>query len=123
MKSIKILGKNNKQKNMIKSVEYADTFTKRLIGLMGQKAFKGMLFKQKRTERIFSSIHTSFMKVPIDIIYINKNMEVIEKTMLKPWKIHIPENNNIKYILELPVGHSKLYDIKLKDKMVIKDEQ
>ena len=50
MKSIKILDKNDEQKNIIKSVEYADTFTKRLIGLMGQKTFKGMLFKQKRTQ-------------------------------------------------------------------------
>ena len=123
MKNIKILNNNGEQKNIIKSVEYADTYAKRLTGLMGKTSFKGMLFKQKRTERIFSSIHTSFMKVPIDIIYINKNMEVIEKTMLTPWKIHIPEHNNIKYILELPEGHSNYYHIELKDKVVIIDEQ
>lgn len=123
MKNIIIFNNNNEQKNIIRSVECADTFTKRLTGLMGKKTFKGMIFKQKRRERIFSSIHTSFMKVPIDIIYINKNMEVIEKTMLIPWKIHIPKHDNIKYILELPEGHSKLYNIKLKDNIVIEDEQ
>ena len=123
MKSIIVFNNNNEQKNIINSVEYADTYTKRLTGLMGKKTFKGMLFKQQRREKIFSIIHTSFMKVPIDIIYINNNMKVIEKTMLKPWKIHIPKHNNIKYILELPEEYSKLYNIELKDKIVIKDEQ
>lgn len=34
-----------------------------------------------------SSIHTSFMRFPIDVIYLSKDYHVIYKETVKPWKI------------------------------------
>ena len=54
------------------NLDIADTFYKRLIGLMGKRNInKGMFFHKTR------SIHTFFMKDSIDIIMINKNNIVI----------------------------------------------
>lgn len=101
-------------------VECADTFKKRLFGLMGKKEFSGLLFKQKYSNKFLSSIHTSFMRVPIDLIYINKNMRITQTTTIKPWKIFIPKDDNTKYILELPENSIKNNDIKVNNTIKIK---
>ena len=67
---------------MIK-IEIADTFFKRLIGLIGRKnlpAGQGLLIAP------CNSIHMMFMRFAIDAIYIDKNF-VIKKIVrnLKPW--------------------------------------
>lgn len=33
------------------------------------------------------SIHCFFMKIPIDVIYLDKNMKVLYKETVYPWKI------------------------------------
>ena len=98
-------------------VECADTFKKRLFGLMGKKKFNGLLFKQKYSNRFLSSIHTSFMLVPIDLIYIDKNMRISQTTTLNPWNIFIPKDDNTKYILELPENSIIRKNIKINTKV------
>ena len=98
-------------------VECADTFQKRLFGLMGKKEFSGLLFKQKYSNKFLSSIHTSFMRVPIDLIYIDKNMRISQTTTLNPWKIFIPKENNTKYILELRENSINMKNIKINTKV------
>ena len=68
---------------MIMELEMAETFLKRFLGLMGRKCLKdnsALLLKP------CSSIHTCFMKFPIDVIYLNKNYQVLYKETVKPWK-------------------------------------
>ena len=85
----------------------ANTFNKKLKGLIGQKSINyGMLFL------FFCSIHTFFMKEPIDIIGLNKNHEVTEIFQsIKPNKILILQKS--KHVLELPNHFSN--NIKLGD--------
>ncbi|RAP48283.1 MAG: hypothetical protein BZ136_05105 [Methanosphaera sp. rholeuAM74] len=92
--------------------DYADTYTKRLKGLMLQNTIKPLLYKQKNPHKIYATIHTLFMKKTIDIIYINQKNQITETTTLKPWKIHIPKNNDTKYIIELPQNTIKTMNIK-----------
>lgn len=74
----------------------ANTFFKRLKGLMGKKDFNnGMLFINLKD----SSIHTLFMRFEIDIYFIDENKIVFDKTSLKPWRFYKPEKQ-AKYILE-----------------------
>jgi uncharacterized membrane protein (UPF0127 family) len=73
--------------DVIKNVLMADTFIER---------FKGYMFRRKpHYEAIIikpcNSIHTFFMRFPIDVLFINKNMEIIKKIeYLKPGKIIMP---------------------------------
>lgn len=73
--------------DVIKNVLLADTFIER---------FKGYMFRRKpHYEAIIikpcNSIHTFFMKFPIDVLFINEDMEIIKKIgHLKPGKIILP---------------------------------
>ncbi|MBP7088852.1 MAG: DUF192 domain-containing protein [Candidatus Omnitrophica bacterium] len=76
----------NKTKNILISpkAKIADDFFKRLIGLMFKK------FMDKEEVLIFkhaSSIHTCFMRFPIDIVFLNKEMRIIRICKaVKPWR-------------------------------------
>ncbi|MEE6251193.1 MAG: DUF192 domain-containing protein [Bdellovibrionota bacterium] len=84
----------NKSKNiaLTSKLDVADHFYKKLVGMMGKSKFpENYCLWIKKT----SSIHTHFMKVPIDVVFVNREM-CVEKIYwnLKPWKITWP---NFKY--------------------------
>ena len=65
-------------------VVVADTFMSRLIGLLNRKSIgmnEGLLLMR------CSSIHCFFMKFTIDAIYLSKDMVVLYKETIPPWKI------------------------------------
>ena len=93
-----------KTNNKTYEIIIADTFYKRLTGLIGQKNINfGMLFPK------CNSIHTYFMKENIDIIGLDTNNEVIYKYENLDKNRIIKINNDIKRtsILELPANSSK----------------
>jgi len=82
----------------------ADTFYKRLTGLIGKKNIDfGMLFPK------CNSIHTYFMKENIDIVGLDENNEVIYKYENLDKNRVIKINYDVKKtsILELPANSSK----------------
>ncbi len=123
MYTITFINKNTKQKYKIKNISYANTFKKRLLGLMGKTKFDGLMFKQKYENRFYSTIHTCFMKVPIDIIYVNEKNEIQELKKLAPWKIYIPKNGYIKYIIELHENSITQYKLEKGVRVVIEYEK
>ena len=89
--------------NYFYSIEEANTFFKRLKGLMGKKSLEdgnGLLLKNCK------SVHTYFMRFTIDVVYLDKNFIVLEKQNLQPWKCG-KFVKNTKHILELNNGQSK----------------
>ncbi len=94
------------------NVDIANTFKKRLIGLMGKKDIqKGLFFPKTR------SIHTFFMKDNIDIIMIDKNNNIIYyKKNFKKNKIII--KRKAYHTIELP--KNSIHNINLNNKIIIK---
>ncbi|MCM8763315.1 MAG: DUF192 domain-containing protein [Candidatus Omnitrophica bacterium] len=80
--------------------EIANTFLKRLVGLLGRKKFKAgeaLIFKN------VSCVHTFGMRFAIDVLFVNrKGMVVAALPNLKPFRISgiYPFCN----VIELPVG-------------------
>jgi uncharacterized membrane protein (UPF0127 family) len=73
--------KNIELANNVKS---ADTFSTRLIGLLNKK------YMDKNDGLLLincSAIHCFFMKFAIDALYMNKDMTVLYKETISPWKI------------------------------------
>ncbi len=98
----------NKQKF---NLEVADSFKKRLFGLMGKKNISIGLFFPKT-----KAIHTFFMKDNIDIIMINKNNEVVYyKPCLPKNKIIIKKEAY--HTIELP--KNSITNLKIGDKLTI----
>lgn len=64
----------SKQAIILEKLTIADSFFKRLIGLLGKKEISA-------DEGIFinpcKSIHTFFMKFPIDVVFLDKSQKVI----------------------------------------------
>jgi hypothetical protein len=82
----------------------ADTFFKRLMGLMGKKDFEDALLFTNLTD---SSIHTMFMRFEIDVYFLDKNKIIYDKVTLKPWRFYKPKKQS-KYILETKKNKLKL---------------
>ena len=90
------------------AIKIADTFFKKLIGLMFKRDFSYHLLLKN-----CSSIHTFFMFFPIDCIYLDKNYTIIAiHKNIRPWRIIIGPQRT-KSIIELKTNlyTSKLYKV------------
>lgn len=71
-------------REIVSSAKVASSFSSRLLGLMFKKKIKNeqaLIFYQA------PSIHTFFMRFPIDIIFLDKKMKVKRiVNCLRPWK-------------------------------------
>lgn len=93
-------------------IKNADTFIKKLRGLMFIKEFDYILkFKT-------NGIHTFFMKTNIDVILTDKNNKILYiYKNIKPNKIILPKRK-VKYTYEMPVNYIK--NIKIGDYLNLK---
>lgn len=87
-------------KILISNVQVANTIFERLIGLM--------FFKMPKEEGLLlepcNSIHTFFMRYPLDVVFISKKNEAIKIVRnLKPWRVTWIYFKASK-TLELPAG-------------------
>lgn len=93
----------NQSKNIILAEEVflADTPLKRIKGLLGRKDFPA---GQALIIRPCNSIHTFFMRFPIDVLFVTKDDQVLQAiSSLKPFritKIYFQAH----YVIELPSG-------------------
>lgn len=80
---------------------WANTFWQRFWGLMGVKTLahtEGLVLVGDK------SIHTFFMKFPIDVLYVDKNFSVLRADPEMPPNRIGPFVSQTAYILEMPVG-------------------
>ena len=93
-------------------VMVADNYWLRLKGLLGKKELndgEGLWLKP------CNSVHMFFMKIPLDLVFLDKDNKVIHLIEnLKPWQVS-PVVKESKSVLELPVGLINLTRISLKD--------
>lgn len=95
---IKITYKN---KILSNNIEVAESFSSRLIGLMFKEKFEnadGLMIDPCR------SIHTCFMKYPLDIVFLSKEDKVVKIVRcLQPWRMTWIYYR-AKKTLEMPAG-------------------
>ncbi len=86
-------------------VEVAASFMTRFKGLMLRKNLEdtsGLLIKK------CSSIHTCFMRFPIDVIYLDGDYTVLYAETVVPWRTG-KFVKHAKHVLELPEGKKENY--------------
>jgi len=96
----------------------ANTWFLRLRGLLGRKLKEneGMLIEP------CNSVHTLWMKYDLDVIYINKNNQIVKIIKkLKPWKLSVC--GTAYKTLELPVGTADYIGLKVGDFLEFKKEE
>lgn len=88
-------------------LEVADTFMKRFKGLMFRSCLPVgkalMLFN-------CSSVHTCFMRFPIDVVYLNRNYIIVGIETLRPWGIG-KMLRGTKMIVEMNEGAAKQLNV------------
>lgn len=85
------------------NIKSATTFVSRLVGLLDKKSMdgnEGLLLMR------CSSIHCLFMKFTIDAVYLSKDMKVLYKETIRPWRIGKFVKNTYN-ILELKEGKAE----------------
>ena len=108
-----------KNQKIVTQVEIADTFFKRFKGLMGREEIPegfGLLIKP------CNSVHTCFMKLPIDVLFINKDFQMIEiiKNM-QPFRFS-PILRDSAMVLELPAGTAVRLGLMVGDKVKLQSQ-
>jgi len=108
--SCRIINKTNNS-CIADDANVAKTFFERLIGLM----FRGSISAEEAL--IFygvSSIHMFFMRFPIDVLYLDKEMKVLKiKHSLLPWRMSFCPGARI--TIELPAEKAKTTLVKTGD--------
>jgi hypothetical protein len=105
----------NKTNNIViaDNCKVADRFFSRFLGLMGKKSLpqgSGLLIKP------CNSIHMFFMKIPLDIVFIDESSSVIYLIEnIKPWHISKLVRGAVSTI-ELPAGTIQHCNISIGDK-------
>ena len=94
----------------------ADSYFPRLIGLMGHAPLaegEGLLIVP------CNSIHTHFMRFPIDVLYVSKDGEVVAvDRAMAPWRfgrIH----RKARYVIELPAGTAAATGTEVGDRVAV----
>ena len=86
---------------LVDKASIADTFWKRVVGLLGRK---GLEEKGGLVIRPCSSIHTFFMRFSIDIIFLDKHSRVTKIIRnMPPFRLSLPAFA-AKCVIELPSG-------------------
>lgn len=92
----------------------AQSFMQKTIGLIGTKSMSansGLWIKS------CNWIHTFFMSMPIDVVYVDKNLTVkkIDHNLM-PWRLPMPVLG-AKSVFEFSAGTAKLHSIKVGDQL------
>jgi uncharacterized membrane protein (UPF0127 family) len=92
----------------------ADTFARRFLGLMGRQEIPngtGLLFVPG------GSIHTAFMRFPIDAVFIDRAGTVLAVAeRVKPWRG--TSGHGARFVLELTAGEAERLEIAAGEQLV-----
>ena len=78
-----------------------------------------LVIPTKKETRINASITMFFCFSSMDILFLNKNFEVVDKVELKPWIFNYTPEKPAKYVIE-SISH-KFKGIKIGDKVKVTD--
>lgn len=67
---------------VLASLERADSFTSRTVGLLGRKEFDGALLLEKT-----KSVHTFGMKFPIDVAFCDEDLRVLRVVTMRRHRV------------------------------------
>ncbi|HVT03468.1 MAG TPA: DUF192 domain-containing protein [Thermoanaerobaculia bacterium] len=97
------------QRHQLSDVKVADSYRSRVVGLMGRRDLSSMLLWIPRC----SSIHTCFMRGPIDVAFLNESRQVVSThKAVKPWRMLVGSGSGV---LEAPAGFLEMRGVAVGD--------
>jgi uncharacterized membrane protein (UPF0127 family) len=93
----------------------ADSFASRFLGLQGRRELprgEGLLLSPS------SSIHTFFMRFPIDAVFLDKGLRVVGVVPnLRPWRF--AGRKGARHVLELPATEAQARRLRVGEELTI----
>jgi uncharacterized protein len=98
--------------------DMADSFASRFRGLMLKKKLeRGLVLKiPKGRGKQGSAIHMFFMRISIDVVFLDSQMTVVDQVHLKPWQTYTPQSP-ARYVIELEKGLIQESSTEIGDKL------
>ena len=108
--------KNKTKKTLLaKNAKICKNIFSKGLGLMFSRKKKTIIFIFKKEKKV--PLHMFFVFYPIDVLFLNKNKNVVEKKEnFKPFAFYSPKNKS-KYVIELPKATIKKTKTGLGDKI------
>jgi uncharacterized membrane protein (UPF0127 family) len=103
-------------------VKYCDTFLTQLRGFTFRSDLKqndGLVLVGRRDSRIDSSIHMFFVSFDLAVIWINSELQVVDKVLARSWKPAYFSKEPAKYVLE--VHPDRWQEFQVGDRVKFKD--
>lgn len=97
-----------------------NTIISKTVGLMFKKELIDCGYVFEFSRDVIGSIHMFFVFFPIDIIWLDKNLIVVElKENVKPFTPSLVPKKRCRYFIEIPSGTIKKSETKLGDRIVL----
>ena len=99
-----IVQNNNRAIKGPAHIRYCDTFLTQLRGFTFRTRHprdEGLLLVGTRDSRLDSSIHMLFVFFDLTVIWINSNMQVVDKLLAKSWRPAYFAKQPARYVLEI----------------------
>jgi uncharacterized membrane protein (UPF0127 family) len=96
-------------KILLGDMHYAATPFETFRGLMfadSARIAKGicLVMRHRHDVRIAASVTTFFCRRPLEILFVNSQLEVVDKVVLPPWRASYTPARPAKFIIESAVG-------------------
>lgn len=85
-------------------MKYCDTFATQLRGLTFRSRLsrdEGLVLVGTRDSRLDSSIHMLFVSFDLCVVWINSQMQVVDKVLAKSWRPAYFSKQPAKYVVEI----------------------
>ena len=91
---------------MIMRVILANSIWSRILGLMFKGDFNDALVLVMPYESKLNGIHTCFMRFPIDVYFLDSNLDLVDKRRgISPWNLGVYPKKPARYIVEVRAGN------------------
>jgi uncharacterized membrane protein (UPF0127 family) len=100
---------------VLASVEVAESFRGRFVGLLGRDGVEGALLLRPAW-----SVHTLGMRFPIDVAFLDRDLRVLRTTTMRPWRLGRPMLSS-RAVLEAEAGAFASWELAVGDALELRD--
>ena len=118
MKTVKL--ENTSSPDTFVTVKYCDSFWSKFKGLMFSKELKldqGIILVEDDETRMNTSIHMMFMSYDLTVLWLDKELVIVDKVLAKKWMPFYVPKKPAQYVVEL--HRSKFSEYSIGDKLII----
>ncbi len=101
-------------------LEYCDTFFSKFLGLMFRKEIQpgeGIILVESNESRVNTSIHMLFMHFDITVVWLDKQLVVVDRVLARKWRPFYFPKKAAQYVVE--IHQSKFDEISIGDGFIL----